>query len=69
MAMMEHMYMMIVCFFSVIRHPLMTAVMGVLFDKGSDCVPLDDDRNGLLLDGGGNGVHIDILVTRITVLP
>jgi len=45
---------------TVIRYPLMMAVMGVLLDKGSDCVPLDDGRNGLPLDDGGNGVHIDI---------
>ena len=36
------------------------AVMGAPPNKGSDCTPLDDGRNGLTLDNGGNGVHVDI---------
>jgi len=35
----------------------MTEVMGVPLDKGSDCVPLGDGRNGLPFD---DGVFIDI---------
>jgi len=37
---------------------------GVLFDNGSDCLPLDDGRNASPLDGGGNVVHIDIFDDR-----
>jgi len=42
-----------------IRYPLITEVMGVPLDKGSNFVPLDDGRNGLPLDDG-NRLHIDI---------
>jgi len=50
-----------VWFFMVIKHLLITAVMGrVPLDKGSNCVLLDDGRNGLPFDGGDNGLHSDI---------
>jgi len=45
---------------AVIRYPLITAVMGVPFDKGSESLSLEDGRNGLPLDDGSIGEHIDI---------
>jgi len=52
MAATDYICLMMMCFF-------MMTMIGT-FDNGSDCAPLDEDRNGTHPYDGGNEVHIDI---------